>query len=421
MVDTIVVGKGLMGAAAARYLSQAGQSVVIIGPDEPADWQTHEGVFSSHYDQGRITRQLSTDLVWSQLAAEAIAGYRDLETAGGVDFHVPAGVLFVASRGMDGVGSVGEEGQDYLASARQIAVSLAVDYETLADQGALTARFPFPRFPADCHGLYERPPAGYINPRDVVRTQLTAAQQQGARVITELVTGVTAADDHVMVITQEGGEYQAARVLVAAGAFTNCHQLVPEELALRVKSETIILARLADEEAQRLAAMPCIIYEIESPVLEGIYLLPPIRYPDGRFYIKMGCDTAADQWLPDLAAMRHWMINGESDVMLPAMREALEGIIPGLQVEAYITKRCLVTYTPHGKPFIDRVGERLFVATGGNGASAKCADTLGRLAAELVLAEEWRSAVYDRQIFRAVYAREADWTVFEEKRPKFSG
>jgi sarcosine oxidase len=90
------------------------------------------------------------------------------------------------------------------------------------------------------------------------------------------------------------------------------------------------------------------------------------------------------------------------------MRQALETIIPGLRAEAYATKRCLVTYTPHGKPFIDRLGGRLFVATGGNGSSAKCADTLGRLAAELVLAGEWRSAVYDRELFRAIRENETD-------------
>jgi sarcosine oxidase len=134
----------------------------------------------------------------------------------------------------------------------------------------------------------------------------------------------------------------------------------------------------------------------------------------------MGCDTAADQWLPDLEAMRDWMVSGEGDIMLPAMRNTLEAIIPGLQAESYTTKRCLVTYTPHGKPFIDRLGERLFVATGGNGSSAKCADTLGRLAAELVLAGEWQSAIYDREIFRAIEENETDWGAFEEKRPKFS-
>jgi sarcosine oxidase len=324
----------LFGAAATRYLSQSGQRVLLIGPDEPADWQTHQGVFASHYDQGRITRQLSDDPIWSQLAAEAIAGYPALESAAGIAFHVPAGVLFVAPQG---------SGRDYLAPVRQIAHVRGVAYEALPDQAALASRFPFLRFPASCHGLYEPAPAGYINPRDVIRAQLAVAQQHGATIIPELVTGITQTAGHAALTTQSGNRYTASRALVAAGAFSNCHQLLPRPLALRVKSETIILARLPDAEARRLAAMPCLIYEIQSPLLEGIYLLPPVRYPDGRYYLKMGCDTAADQWLPDLEAMRRWMISGESDVMLSPMRQALDAIIPGLAAEAFQTKRCMAS------------------------------------------------------------------------------
>src|SRR5215207_8952651 len=54
--DIGVIGNGMMGAAATRYLSTTGQHIVAIGPGEPEDWQSHQGVFASHYDQGRITR-----------------------------------------------------------------------------------------------------------------------------------------------------------------------------------------------------------------------------------------------------------------------------------------------------------------------------------------------------------------------------
>jgi len=53
-----VVGLGLVGSAALRYLSAAGHRCVGIGPPEPVDWSRHDGVFASHYDSGRITRRL---------------------------------------------------------------------------------------------------------------------------------------------------------------------------------------------------------------------------------------------------------------------------------------------------------------------------------------------------------------------------
>ena len=62
MFDVLVIGKGLMGSAAARYLREFGADTAVLGPDEPQKLQTHDGVFASHYDQGRIPRRLSKDL-----------------------------------------------------------------------------------------------------------------------------------------------------------------------------------------------------------------------------------------------------------------------------------------------------------------------------------------------------------------------
>ncbi|GMR24679.1 MAG: hypothetical protein BMS9Abin37_3261 [Acidobacteriota bacterium] len=60
--DYAVIGKSLIGSATARYLSQDGERVAVIGPDEPKKHRAHRGAFSSHYDQGRITRLIARDL-----------------------------------------------------------------------------------------------------------------------------------------------------------------------------------------------------------------------------------------------------------------------------------------------------------------------------------------------------------------------
>jgi hypothetical protein len=44
--------------------------------------------------------------------------------------------------------------------------------------------------------------------------------------------------------------------------------------------------------------------------LPGIYLLPPIRYPDGHYYLKMGGNTTADRTLSNLKEMQAWMADG---------------------------------------------------------------------------------------------------------------
>jgi glycine/D-amino acid oxidase-like deaminating enzyme len=251
------------------------------------------------------------------------------------------------------------------------------------------------------------------------------ARQQGAAVIGETAVSLHHDANSIRVVTDTDQIYQADKVLLAAGAFSNCFDLLPRPLPLRVKSEIIILAEVDEAEGGRLAAMPTVIYEIQSEdrtrintddhrskpkkirvhsstalttgprssvshLLADIYLLPPIRYPDGRFYLKMGCNTAVDQTLSTLEEMRRWMIAGESDRMLAPMRTALASIIPGLQAKSLQTKRCLITYTPHGKPYIDALQpDRLYVATGGNGSSAKSSDSLGRMAAELMHQGHW--------------------------------
>ena len=57
--DIAVVGRGLMGTAAARYLAQMGHRMALIGPSEPQNRATHDGPFGSHHDAGRITRGLA--------------------------------------------------------------------------------------------------------------------------------------------------------------------------------------------------------------------------------------------------------------------------------------------------------------------------------------------------------------------------
>ena len=50
----IVIGKGMIGSAAARHLAERTDGVALIGPDEPRDPANHDGVFADHYDEGGL-------------------------------------------------------------------------------------------------------------------------------------------------------------------------------------------------------------------------------------------------------------------------------------------------------------------------------------------------------------------------------
>lgn len=379
MFDVAVIGNGMMGAAAARYLSAAGAKVIAIGPGEPADWQVHQGVFASHYDQARITRIIDPDPVWAQLAARSIDVYDEIEAASGIQFHTRSGGLRVSP---DLTAP-----EDLLNQAEQVGKEVGAVFGRL-QQSELTQRFPFLHFAKGTVALWERGGAGHINPRLLVQAQLTIAEQQGAVIVRETVTALTQHADRVEITTDAGVAYQARQVLLAAGGYTN--HLLERKLDLRPKAVTIVLAELGEAEIKRLQGLPTLIWRLTNqPLLASIYATPPVRYPDGKIYFKIGGTLKAPLYLHTPEEFRAWFHSAGNQDEGNALREVLLTLLPGLRVESYQTKPCIYTVTAHNRPYIDQIDERLFVATGGCGAAAKSSNEIGHVAALLVEKKKW--------------------------------
>ncbi|MBX3011440.1 MAG: FAD-dependent oxidoreductase [Caldilineaceae bacterium] len=378
--DVAVIGNGLIGAAATRYLSATGQRVAGIGPGEPADWKKHSGVFASHYDQGRITRIIDPDPIWARLGQRAMAAYAALEAQSGIKFHQAASCLRV-SPDPTAPG-------DTLRQAEQVARELNAPF-TLEQEGeGLQEIFPFLCFTAGAQAIWERGAAGYVNPRQLVQAQLTAATQQGATIIPAAVTTIKANAAGSTVTIANGDVVTARKVLLAAGAYSGW--LLARPLALRRKAVTVVLAELGDTEAARLRAKPSIIYRLDNhPVLASIYSLPPIRYPDGKIYLKLGGTLREPRYLESAAALEAWFHTDGNPVEAAALREVLLAMIPNLAASRFQSKPCVVTYTEHDRPYIDQIDDGIYVATGGCGSAAKSADAIGCLGARLVDQGRW--------------------------------
>lgn len=378
--DVAVIGNGMMGAAASRYLSKSGLTVAAIGPGEPADWQTHSGVFASHYDQGRITRIVDPDPVWATLAARSIAEYAAIEEQSGVRFHQPVGCLRVsADPGMAG---------DTLARAIEIGRERHAPLETL-DGAHLGERFPFLHFPKSAAATHETGGAGYVNPRSLVQAQLACAEQQGATIVRESAVALERSGGTWHVRTDAGATHRAGRVLLATGAFTN-GILADRPLDLRPKLVTILLAQLSESEAARLADMPSVIYRLlPHHALVSIYCLPPVRYPDGLIYIKIGGTFHDSIWAESPEHLRAWFHGAGRTAKAENVREVLLEMVPHLRAEAFHTRPCTVTYTAHERSYIDQLDAGLFVVAGGCGAAAKSSNEIGRIAALLVQNGRW--------------------------------
>ena len=363
--SVIVAGAGLIGAAAARHLAKAGHDVTLIGAPEPVDVAAHEGPFGSHYDEGRITRRNALDPFWTEVSDASIARYGEIEREGSIRFFTEAGALMAGTTPWMARVEEGRRRWDVACDA--------------LDADGLRERFPFFAFPDEFSGLHEPRAAGHVSPRRLVAAQIAAARLYGARVVRSPVEALGPGWARTAVTRHEADE-----VIVAAGAWTD--RLLGRAPRLDVYARTVALFALDGEEAARLSAMPSVVYE--AP--EDPYLLPPIRYPDGTTYLKLGGDPA-DVPLRSDAEVADWFRSGGSAPVAARLTEMIRELIPGLRIRDVHTKACVTSWTADRRPEIARLAPRLSVAAGGNGSGAKCSDELGRRAALLVQTMEMQA------------------------------
>lgn len=374
--DIVVIGKGMMGAAAARYLSQYGVRVAVIGPDETADGR-HAMVYASHYDQARVQRLIGRDAVWTRLNVLSVQAYAALQAETGISFHATPGCIYVNPYGED----------DYLRLAATHADAFNINYQHILNNAALSATFPQFHFPGTSMGLFETSPSGFINPRLLIKAQLRSYAQKDGQIIPQVVTGVATTQHNGYAVTLDDATVvYAQQVLLAPGAFANYFSLTEQRFAITTKSEVVLLAQVTAATAAALQSLPSLLYEIDEAGTEGVYLIQPVLYPDGNYYLKMGCNMPGDMFFSRLEEVQDWFRHGNSDQCMPVLVKALHTIMPALQTTGYATKRCVITRTATKRPYIAALdGRGLYVATGGNGYAAMCSDAIGKTAATLVM------------------------------------
>jgi sarcosine oxidase len=372
-----VVGAGMIGAAAARHLTLAGHRVTLIGPEEPVDPQTHTGPFASHYDAGRITRQLDPWIFWSRVSRASIARYREIEAVSGVSFFSEVGSLMA--------GPEGTVQMQRLDSTRQ---RDSVPCDVLRDD-ELAHQFPYFDFHPGTIGFHERSNAGHINPRRMVRAQIAAATAQGATLLRDVVQGI---DDTGKGVTLRLSDstLQADRALIATGGFSRT--LTGDALPLKTYARTAAMFEVTEQEAQRLAQMPTLI--VLLPTGEDPYLLPPIRYPDGKMYLKMGGDSV-DIPLETPDQFTDWYRSGGSAKVGGELEALLRAQMPSLDIQSVATMPCVTTFSPENIPHYKSLSGNVFTAIAGCGRGAKNSDELGRLGGLLATGEALPDWAYE--------------------------
>ena len=378
--DIAVVGGGLMGSSAARHLAEAGHKIAVIASPEPDNWSAHTGPFASHYDAGRITRVISADPMWAEVARRSIARYDDIASRSGIDFHDPRGLAWL---GIDIEGAV-TNSIERGGNARMVTPEWLY-----ALTGIQTPPTP------NMQVAYEGAPAGVVNPRRLAAAQLRLAELAGATIVRAAADRVrTTAAGHA--VGGLFGEVEASRVLLATGAYGA--ELVGVSLAARRLLRTTLRIDLGPAPE-----MPSLILDpVEHPHIGDLYWNPPVRYPDGRTLFKVGCEidnAPVAETVDDLTA---WFATDGDPVEADALLTTSRALLPGADFRSWETVPCVITRTESRYPYLGWVDDNIAVAVGGNGSSAKSCDELGRLASTLFSDAGWDDQVLSAAQFAPI-------------------
>jgi len=161
---------------------------------------------------------------------------------------------------------------------------------------------------------------------------------------------------------------------------------------LTLTAQTVAYLEVSANEAERLSEMPTVVTNYAYKKLDGTYILPPMLYPDGKYYLKLGHHNAFERILHTPEQMESWYIDGKGD---PEAVDNLasfitEQFIPSLKVLS-VHGGCCVTAKTHDKkaPYVDEITPGVILAGGGCGYAAKSCDEIGRIAAKLCTKGEW--------------------------------
>ena len=191
-------------------------------------------------------------------------------------------------------------------------------------------------------------------------------------------------------------QIKAQKVILAPGAYVNLHSLITNicpKVDLRLTTQTVAYLEVSKNEAERLKTMPTACTDYPFGPLDGTYILPPILYPDGKYYLKLGHGDHFEQIVTDEKFMDEWYHNGKGDPeAVKALTEFIQAFIPSLNYESVHGGCCVTSNTPRKlAPFIGEIRPGLVLTAGGCGYAAKSSDEIGRLAAVLSINGEWDS------------------------------
>lgn len=325
--------------------------------------------------------------------------YRQIESDSGIGFY-------------DEVGSLVAGGKDtkYMTDNEKVSKEQQLESEILSYE-TLKTKFPLLNFSDIDYGIYEVK-AGHISARNLVNAQIKLAKSKGCACIHEIVENVTQMEkdgnSNMCVLTESGKQVLTRKVLLATGAFTAFRNLLPvdHELDVGLCPLTTAMIEVTADDFTNMRKYPTLIYfgkgadnwKKDYPRSKdgeySWYMLPPIKYPDEKYYIKLGhLQHATTKRFTSSCEVKEWYCSGGDTKLVNDTVDLFKSVVQDVNPISYHGDSCVITTTPTKRLYIDTLHPQLGVAVGGNAYAAKSSDEIGRIAAVMMMKNEWDSSL----------------------------
>ena len=385
-----IIGAGLTGSAAAKYLSEKHKDAILIGPGEPVDKSNHNGIYGSHYDEGRITRISDSNYGWSYLAKKSIENYNQIQNDSGINFYKEVGTLSIGTE---------EYYNELIKTSRKVPFSYS-DHNDFQ----LNKNFKYLNFSDISKFVFETGNAGHISPRNLVSAEKQIFMNNNGKYVDDYVISITKSNKVFKIKTNQNLEIYSSKILICAGGFTNFTNLLQNELPTKVRGRTIVLGEVKSKYIDELKSYPSFIHkpnqnlkETENTNREYTYCLPAITYPNGKSYIKIGGSSHFTH-INNYQEAIDWFKGKINSIEIEAVTNELNIIYDPKLFASYHTDNCGTTATKTIYPIIDEIEDNLFVSVGGNGSAAKSSDYIGYISANFFADGKWDNNL-DRNLF----------------------
>lgn len=354
--DCIVLGMGGFGSGALYHLARRGARVLAIEQFQPA-----HGRGSSH-GETRIIRQAYFEHPdYVPLLRRSYDLWRELESETGRRLMHLCGLMLA-----------GPPDGEAISGAKLAAKLHELEIESVSAVSA-AERFPGFRVPEGSEVVFEDN-AGYLEVENCVRAHLERAEAQGAALRTGEAVREWSSDGKTVRVRTDRGEYEAARLIVTAGAWAS-RLLADLNVPLTVLRKPVFWHAVTGPEYDVAGGAPAFYFEMPSGAFYGF---PSLDGATVKLAEHTGGEPVADPDQLDRSTSER-----DSD----SVRDFIEQTTPALDPRPQRSSVCMYTMSPDGHFLVDRHPQHANVVFGAgfSGHGFKFTSVLGEALAELAL------------------------------------